>query len=459
MSFTVRLMRQGTPVYVFATPTPFVVPDHTAEFNDQIVPRLTAVVKTWNIEGVLFGNETSVATQYDTLVAAIENSGSYPDGIQLLRGTSQSGVIIGDLSTSAGWLLFKIEKLTIHKSPLIFRGELRFTMRVTAKKFFLPGELVSNISSLKLTESWSYAASGLLTHTLQGELEVQSGSAVAAARSLVPQIFTIPGATFAFETKGPEGADIEKLARADNKARFRSTIRESGDTLPSGVGPDFSIRTTTSQSNGEVSASIAVSAVGPGAEAAVRAAKPTGASFESVSVDTFRRTASAIYTTTTKEGKLLRLHEFTTRGGGKGIAFSRLTGDRPPAEHRLARGPCEIIETIRVEVTGTPSMDDFLLPEPVAGLDEDTDAATYTLPTRVKIGRDRSTDEWTMQARRVYRSADSVSIPSEVGDAIFRPRQSVTPTREFSKKAAGGGGSNREDLTFGGGLSGPMGLF
>lgn len=458
MSFIVRFMKSGSPLFTFETPTPFVVPDHTPEFNDQLVPRLVAIVKTWTLDGIFFGNESTVSGKYDDLVAAIENPANYPDGVQIVRGTNPSGTVIADLSTSNGWRLFKIEKLSVHKSPLIFRGELRFTIRISAKKFLQAAELVTNISDLKLTESWYYGEAGLLVHTLRGELEVSSGSAIAAARQLVPLIFTLPGATFAFSTAGPEGANVEKLSRSDTKARFTSTMRESGSALPAGVGPSFTKAVRTVRVNGETTSTVTVSAIGPGAEAAVVGAKPSGATLEDLTVDDWTRTARAIYTTTAKEGKLLRIHEFSTRGGGKGIAFSKRTGDRDPAQHTLARGPCEIVESIRVEVTGAPSMDDFLLPEPVSGLDEDTDAASYVMPHRTVIGRDRSGDQWVMSARRVYRAPSRVQVPTVLGEAIFRPQQNVRPAQEFNNKAgpAGRGGG---ELLFGGGLSGPLGLF
>jgi len=201
------------------------------------------------------------------------------------------------------------------------------------------------------------------------------------------------------------------------------------------VAPSFTRSLHVTRSNGETLTTLTASASGSGAEAAVRAEKPASTLTESVTVDPFRRTATAVYVQSKIDGgRLLRTHRFSTRGGGRPIRYTRRTGGRVPAKHVLPRAEAEIQEEIQVEVTGTPGTQDFTLPAPLGGVDEDTSELSFSpFPTRVVLGATRAADKWVMGVRRVYRAPSLGETLDDMGRSILAPGAGSNLEREAAR--------------------------
>ena len=431
MSFDVRLTRGGQPFFAFGSHTPFLEPEHKYEHNPTEPPRLVAITKTWAVDGRLYGaSEAEVLGLWATLTKALENPDQYPEGAELVR----DGTVVEAISSATGYRGFRIEHLTAPRIERAWRTELRFVARISGIRVFPSiGGNTPDVTKLTLNESWAYSENGLLTKTLSGELEVVTGaSATAAARKLG---LVLPGPTFGFITRGPEGVDVERLDQTDLKARFKSIVQETGAPLPGDVAPSYSRSLHVTRSNGETMTTTTVSATGPGAEAAVRGERPSGALSETVTVDPFRRTATAVYVQEKLDGgRVLRTHRFTTRGGGRPIRYTRRTGGRAPAKHVLPRAEVEVQEEITVEVTGTPGTDEFKVPTPAPGLDEDTSELSFSpLPTCVAIGATRAADKWVMGVRRVYRAETLGEVLDPVGKSIVVPVMTSTLEREAAR--------------------------
>lgn len=272
--------------YAFDT-APFVVPDHSYEYDLSLPPRLVAIDKLWTLEGVLYGNDAAaLSTAWEALKAKIEDLKNYPDGIELLG----DGTVFESISVKGGYDDWRIERLVSPKTDLQWRGELRFTLKILGRRR-IPG-LTSPITKFTQTETWAYDEAGLLTRTLAGELEVASGSATAQARTLG---LKVPDNTFGVVTNGPEGVDVERLDPADLKARYTSTIKQSGTPLPDGCAPNFTVDVETSVQNGLQTTSTRVHATGTGALAAVQSHLAPGWVHETVSQDANTRSAQGVF--------------------------------------------------------------------------------------------------------------------------------------------------------------------
>lgn len=380
-------------------------------------------MKTWNLEGTLYGNPPTAA--WDALKAKIEDPKSYPDGIELLR----DGNVIESISAKGGYDDWRIERLTSPKTDLQWRGELRFTLKVVGRRRLAT---TNKISKLTQTETWSYDEAGLLTRTLAGDVEVTDGSAVAQARTLG---LKIPGNTFGFVTNGPEGVDVERLDLADLKARYTSTIRESGAQLPDAVAPNFTLEVESQIRDGLQITTTRVHATGTGALAAVQKELAPGRLHEAISQDAHTRTAQGVFVESKPAtgDELLRLHRFNVSGGNRGIAFTRRTGARKPADHTLSFSPVDVVETIEVLTWGKPATLKIKLPSPVSGLVEDRDAWRLTGPERVTIGKDDTADEWATHVTRVYRAADLTNVFTPVLQSVIAPGAGTTLEDEIAR--------------------------
>lgn len=412
MSYTVQLMRGGSPSFVFASPTPFLAPKYTHEFDDLEPPTLCMIHRVWTIQGRLKGAEAAVAAAWNALLDSLETVATYPTSAQLLQGAAIVQVISGDS--------FKIEAYEAAKSDLAWRGELRFTVKITATQ-----KKNTPIAKLTQHESWSYDEAGLLTQRLVGEVVTPSGtSAIAQTDDLG---LDLPGPTFGFVTAGPNGVDYEQVDRADTIARFTSTIRQVGLPLPSGVGPSFKVGRSTSTSDGWQTTTTTATARGNGAVAAVAAAAPQGAIAEATySSDAFEREASARYVQRVPAAAttILRTYSFTFSGGGQPKLFTLKTGGRTPAEHTGAFRPVTVRERIVVQFTGVPTLGVFAYPAPVAGLFYDRSTFEPSTPERTFIGQAPQADRWQLTVNRTYRGtsmSDAVSKASAFALALGGP--------------------------------------
>lgn len=436
MSFTVRLRRSGSTVYTFSTPTPFVEVSTVPAYDTDEPPVLAGLDRTWTVTGYLRGaTEAATITAWDALKSVLDTAATAPDGIQLLR----DGNVVDSIATEQGYEGVRVLSYEAPRSDLQWRGEVRFSIRVTGRKRLATTVTsAGTISLLETTESWSYSESGLLTHTLRGRVEVSSGSAVSVARLLG---LTNPGGSFAFSTNGPEGVDVEQLDAADRSASFVSTVQEAGATLPGSVGAGFRKTTTTETASGFTVTTVEATAVGIGAEAAVRAARPGGTSSERVSVDPFGRSATATYVVKAPVGgsgsSVLRAHRITTRGGGRPRRFSVMSGGRPPIAHLLAFEPVEVDEEGVVEVVGNaPGTDLFKIPTPVPGLVEDTNRLALSAPERVEIGRDRAQDRWQVRFSRGYVATSLATAYAAASKQALVPGGGSTPSAEAQRQGA-----------------------
>lgn len=442
MPHSVEIRRGGATVYTFAAPTPLAKPRHRYEHDDQDPKRVTAIAKTFTLEGVFYGDEESIDTQWDALVAELEKTDTNQlDGFRFLRDAAELEAV----DKTSGYDEVIVESFEAVHAAGMWTRELRFVIVVTGKR-----RLADSDGIVKLTqeEDYSYDDRGLLTRTLIGEVETKSDtSAETKARTLG---LTLPSANFGFMTKGPEGVNILIRNRGDTFCRFISIIAENGQALPGNVSPTFSAEVAETIQEGERFTVTVAAARGTGALAAVQALKPGDTFSETVGSDAKQRTARAIYIQRNAEGdsggslRLLRLRRFRHTGGGRPIRHTRRTNNREPAQHVMTRTPAEVVEEITVEVFGTPGVDDFTLPKALT-LPEDTDAFEQTWPTRVSIGRERSGDKWVASFRRVYRPTKVDVLPASLGVAIFRDQddESSSPRKEARRQAAGRLNSSR----------------
>jgi hypothetical protein len=430
VSYTVRLKKTGFAppsdvFYTFATHTPFTSLTRKYDFDDSQPPRLVSTVSTWTLDGIILGTESTLATDYAALKAKLENPNTYPDGLELVKDPSTV------VETLSGYAEFKVELLELPQSDRQWRTEIRFRVKVSGKqRYAQAGTLPPNLADYKVTHSWSYDETGLATETLQGEIEVSSGSAVATARLLG---LTLSG-TSRFVTNGPEGVDVEQLDRADRKARFTSTMRELGLSAPASVGPSFSVtRQTTVQANGEELTTTSVSAAGAGAESAVKSYRPASVFTESVSVDNFQRRSSGTFVT--KKIITQKTHRFTVTGGGRGFRWTRRTNGRKPARHTASFGEVTIREDFRVETLGDPSPEKFKIPVALTDVPSNGgDAGSIALDTSgfelqgpevLEFGKDRASTKWAITLHRRYQCASF----AEAAAAIFRAAAQDQATR------------------------------
>lgn len=435
MSFSVRLRRSSSTVYTFAA-APFVAPTLVSDYDDAEPPVLAGVRKTWTITGILYGaSEAKTVAAYTALAGFFDGTLSQPDAIELLR----DGNVVESI-TSSSYASFRLVSLTSPQSDLQWRGEMRFTMVAEAiKRVATSGK----ISKLTQTESWNYDSSGLLTRTLEGDVEVTSGnSAEDTARTLGLQL---PGSDYAYVTNGPEGVDVTVLGRDGARARFRSVVAESGRALPGSVSPFFSCVTETAVSaDGKHSTVIQVSAEGPGAESAVRSKIPASGALEyAIRVDDYRRTASATIRSVAasdpqKPGATITVMQtFTTEPGGKRIVWSRRSGGRPPVKHELSLGPVEVTEDIRITLYGAlPPIAEIKFPAPLAGVLEDSSKWKLIGPHRTKIAAQESGAEWAVSIRRGYTVASVSDVALALVQAIVYPGEGASLESEFNRQGA-----------------------
>lgn len=407
MSYTARLVRGGSAVYAFTT-TPFTEPKHTPEWDTQEPPILAALAKSHTLTGILVGaSETATVAAWDALKAVLEVSGANQiDGVELLR----SGTVVDSITVAGGYQGFKWEVLEAPKSDLQWRGEMRFTLRISGRKRFSTGAggLGATVSRLDQHESWSYDETGLLTRSLAGEVETTSGSAVAIARTI---FLSLPSSSFGRVTNGPEGVDVERLDLDDTQARYTSTIREVGRTLPAAVGPSFSVERTVAVEGGETVTTTTIRARGTGAEAAVLSKIPAGSLASSkITVDEWQREASGTFVVRSASNgattQIVRTHRFELSGGGRRISWTLRTGNRAPLKHVGPYEPVNVAEEIGLENSGADGAN-FTPPSPLDGLAEDTSASRTSGPARVQIGADRSGDRWALQISRRYTAPDA----------------------------------------------------
>jgi hypothetical protein len=421
-AYSVRFVRAGAEQYSFGA-APFLAPDHAYEHDLSLPPRLVAIVKTWTLEGTLYGTPPTEA--WEALKAKIEDPANYPDGIELLR----DGKVIESISATDGYDDWKIERLMSQRTDMQWRGELRFSLRVVGRRR-LPSN--NKISTLTQTETWSYDEAGLLTRTLAGEVEVTDGSALAQARTLG---LKLPGSTFGFVTNGPEGVDVERLDLSDLKARYTSMIKESGVELPDAVAPNFTLEVETHIRDGVQVTTTRVHANGTGALAAVQKKLAPGRLSEAVSQDAHARAAQGVFVETKPAlgDQLLRRHSFSVSGGNRGIAFTRRTGGRKPADHTLSYSPVDVTEAIEVLTWGKPATAAIKLPSPVSGLVEDRDAWRILGPERVAIGKDETADEWATHVTRVYRAPGLDNVFTPLLQSVIAPGAGTTLEDEITR--------------------------
>lgn len=438
MSYTLQLMAGNAATYVFVTPTPFTAPEYVYDYDDQQPPQLVQVHRTWSIEGIFYGvstaptpnSEANVFQAFNNLVTAIE--GGTLTGAQFLHDTT----VVLEVSKAAGYDSFKIEGLSSPQSELQWRDEVKIRIKLSATK-----KLSSPIAKLTQHETWNYDEAGLLTQTIDGEVVTPSGtSSVAEAKTLGLQL---PSSSFGYVTNGPGGVDVDQVDRGDTVSRFRSQIRQVGQALPSGVGPSFSVATTTESEAGELVTTVTASARGVGALAAVQAQAPSGNfARSSVTYDPVQRAASAIYVQRKPANGNVRLkmQRFESRGGGRPTKWTKRTGGRSPIKHVGAFGPVGIRETIQIELMGAPGVNQFIYPGPVPGLDEDPSQLEFVGPERIVEGKDPSGDKWRLEIHRGYFDTNFEHAFSMIAIYALTPRASTnltTPTEETTNQQEG----------------------
>lgn len=449
MSFQVRFRRyNGTSwetAYTFPV-NPFFAPDCTVEHAEtETGPRPSSTNWTWSIEAKLYKALGDVFGQWNDLRAAIE--GDPPvKGVQLLR----DGVVVEEVSSEGGYQEVKITRLSSPPTETQWSDDLTVRLQVTGVKRItttLPDEpeeadetdgSSDEVATLELSVNYSYDEAGLLTKTLSGELTAKTGSAEALARAMG---LTPPGADFALLTRGPNGVDVEVLdLPADKRARFTSSVKQSGAALPSGVSPNFSLQVETVAGDGDEVTTTTAVGEGPGALDAVKSKRPPGRVLEKITYDTFRLTASAVYITKKKRTTDVKRQTFTISGGGRATRWTRRTGGLKPLKHLGSFTEATLDEQVTFEKIGTkPTIADFKLPKPISDAAVEYDASGFSIsgPTRIEIGVDSSGDKWQVVVRRRYTSATFYDAWVAMNVAIYAPGDSSTLNDEAQRQGQG----------------------
>lgn len=450
MSYTLTLLHGSTVLYTLPVTT-FFQPKSSPVYDNYEPPTIVGIDKLWTIRGSLKStSETNTATAWTTLRGFIEGTGTNQvNGAQLKQGTN----LIEDLSTNGTYVQVKIESFECDPSPRPERGwhsEVGYVIKITGRRRLV------NVRTLEETDVFSYSPEGLLTRTLTGTIETQSGtSATTQAQTLG---LSLPGATYAYITNGPGGVNTEKLDLSDTRVRFISSYAQSGSALPSGVSPEFSVKVEKTTTKGEMLTVTTVTASGSGAAAAVAAQKPSGDLFsQAVTSDAFRLTAAAVYVQkqAAQPGRMLMLWAFSISGGQPGASATERTGGRQAALHVLPATPVRIRETVSVQVWGSPQDNDFTMPDALNIDGVLLDGGSQVDPGhRVEIGVTRAQDRWQAGCVRNYVAASvPANLPTLIGLSVLRPDSqyaSATTPGKILKSAASGSGGN--DLTGLGGL-------
>lgn len=449
MAFSVKIMKDATALATFASPTPFLEPLHSFDFDDSDPARLVAINRTWVIDGVLRGDDATVTTAWNALVAILEDHTNYPNGIQFLRDAA----VVQQISAASGYSLFKVEQLESPRSDTHWVTEARFKLRVTGRRrlaadFSTGGTEASNASALvgltnitkiEQREAWIYSPTGLLRQTLSGRVEVSSGDAVEVARFLALEL---PGDSFAYETRGPEGLDVTREDLAGRIATYTCVIQECGVALRPQVAADFSRNVLVDRREGKERTVTTVSASGLGAYAAVIAERPGGPiTREVIEQNEATRTARATYEqegTFESDASVKKTHKFVVTGGGIPVRFTERTGGLLPVPHKLPRTAVKIVETFDVEFVGAPKITSFKFPRRLEaeGLIEDTDAGEQRWP-EAKQGVGEGASAWTAGVTRVYWAASLENLLIVIGLGALEPKDDESFEGEVNKKLEG----------------------
>lgn len=407
---------------------PFVSPTTENQYVDLEPPLLSGVLCRWKVQAKLYGADSkAVSDAWAALRAAVESTTTPAHGIQLVHGST----VLEEISTEGGYVQVKIESISSPQSDPQWTSEM--VAIVTVSGLLRKATVGGNIADLTYTLSYSYDEAGLLTKTADGQLTVTTGSAEAAARTMGLQI---PSDHFGYVTRGPEGTDVKILDQADRTASFTSSIREAGDSIPSGVGPGFSLEVETITVDGETVTTTTVSAEGPDAVDAVKGKRPGGKLTETQRADTFRRTASAVYVTKKALIPVKRL-VITASGGGRSTKWSRRTGGRAPVKHLGSFAEVIVDEQVVIEKIGQPGVSDFKCPAPVIGLDQDTGSFRMEGPNRIEIGKDLSGDKWQVVFFRRYTAPDFQTAFNAYTIQAFAPGTASDPGQEVARIGKG----------------------
>ncbi len=440
MSYAVVLRRGAADILTFNTPTPLPSPRTTYEKDDDDPPRLASISKTWEVEILLLGSESSVETQLNAIKAVIEDPTNYPDGARLIRDAGGADSILERIDAEGGYDEFFVDAMVLPISDGYPSSEIKVQLTISGKRKFPDA---NGITKFTQSESYAYDDCGLLTRTLVTEVETDASESAEAKARLF--FLTLPGASFGYLTKGPEGANIDVLNKGDTKARSISIIQENGVALPADVSPIFSKSITTQTQEGETFTITTISTRGTGAEAAVRAAEP-GTKLQSsvITVNDAQCTATGVFVqrdTTQAASKVIRFHSFDSRGGGKPLVSTPRSGNRVASVHVLARTLVELIETITLEVTQSTTPI-FKFPPPLSGVIEDTDALAISHPRIVSFGSKKSGDRWQAGTRRTYRpQMIGSALVSRIEAAVAAQKMTTTLEQEVGRKNVGLGGA------------------
>lgn len=412
MSYSLELLGPSSPFpLTLASSMPALSITHAYEHDTQEPRKLTAVVKRWQIRGeyrMSTVGESAAITAYDALAAALESRSVQLSGWTLSRDSSPA-ITVKTRATGGVYEEVQVIGFSWDSHPRLFRTRMPFTLTLQATLKLSSAGIVR----LQQNESYHYAESGLVTHTLEGQVETVSGtSAEAAARA---QALSLPDSSHAYLTAGPEGVDVSILDEGDTKATFSCVVVQSGIEIPDDVGPSFSIQTAVSTADGKVTTVTTVTAVGIACEDEVDAAEPSGVVRKTRVVDPSRRFATATYVQeeaadTSNITNIVRA--IVVDGGGQQVIFSPMSGGRDPIEHILARGPVTVTETISGTVIGVLAPGIFGFPQALP-MRESRQERSFQPATRVVKGADPAGDHWFASLRRVYRA---VKVDASVFD-------------------------------------------
>lgn len=409
------------------------------EFSHQVndPPMPAEIREVWTFRGCRIVGTTDEDTWDDFLAfrARLEVRGStHPTYARLVRDPAGANVVELTLGPST-YDRFRIESVSGGPDGDLPAGSYRafapVDLRVSARRALADAD---GIVLYEQTISNSYGPDALRTLSWRTRImTVEGTSAVTKAQSFAAFDLSAIGASYAWDTNGPNGIDYEyvgderttALGSSERASAYTPTevvcvsrARQFGVTIGSpdpgsGVGSVHYSEETEIDGKKRVRTWRA-SAVGPGAAAWVAGKKPALPLTRTIVVNTpSARTYSATWVLEDQppdegnadgEGGIVYELEFVLTGGAPVIDWEPTSGGFPPVRFDGGLLPAQLTLSVRVLLRGGEGSADELpfpaiLPEPWV---LDRDRSREAEPRRLSPGREAGADEWERRAELTY---------------------------------------------------------
>lgn len=420
MAYSVEITN-GAATFTFDVEPSF-KPDYSYEWDNSKSPaELTAIVETWLLEdATTTGVASDVTDHLQTLLTLAENVSQPVNSVKFKR----DGNTVFEMNTTTHRSV-QFHTIKPKVGPGTWQNHLQYDVVIVGRKDTPDG---SGIVKLEMEKSYEADAAGLLKVSVRGKVRTSPGTS--AKTQAEAQALASPGAAFGIVTQGDGDSGVNVVVMDhpdDTEASFESTYQEFGVSLPTGV-EEYELTEEVSFSPEGKTTTITVKARGSSntnATSAVNAQEPDqGLSSKRVTTDQARLGVSGTFTKheVTDEQKsryaqaniLLVTISLSVTGGGRRKVTRAVPGFFPVAFVTPLQ-PVRVTENVTVRSIGaTPSE---FIPAPLAP-DHLEDGSVETPAHIVKVGMQRTADEWERTARREYVFTSPAEAEQVVRDAL-----------------------------------------